>query len=326
MQTNTMRTIMLCLAAAMLFVGCEQAPGPGGEGDAASEYRFTMIIFDRPGNAFWAKVVAGVKETSALLGCDTDVQYANGDAARQNDIIETAIANGVDGIGVVLNYDDAYDENVKRAVDAGIGVIAFNIDDTQRGAGNARMAYIGQDMEEAGELIAARLVAEAGLEEGDHVLCPVEYPDAVYAIQRYAGVSRVLNKHGIGSEVLSTGATSVDDVLNKITQYLIGHKETDAICAMGQMPMEASPQAAKDAGLELPIAGFDLSTQIARDISEGRSIATVDQQPFYQGCLTLTQLYFHSKYGLHPCDINTGGSMVDASNVARVMDLADTVR
>jgi len=324
MRMRFMGLGVLCLGL-LLTPGCEKAPQPGGAADG-EQYRFTMIIFDRPGNAFWAKVVKGAEETAEILGVDADVQFANGDASRQNDIIETAIANGVDGLGVVLNYDDAYDESIQRAIDAGMAVIAFNIDDTQRGAGNARMAYIGQDMEEAGKMVAERLLAETELEAGDHVLCPVEYPDAVYAIQRYAGVRGVLEAHGIKSEVLNTGAASVEDVLNKVTQYLIGHKETDAICAMGQMPLEASPRAAADAGIDVPIVGFDLSTQIARDINEGRVIATVDQQPFYQGCLTLTQLYFHAKYGLHPCDINTGGAMVDKANVDRVIDLAATVR
>jgi simple sugar transport system substrate-binding protein len=232
----------------------------------------------------------------------------------------------VDGIGVVLNYDEAYDDNIRRAREAGIGVIAFNIDDTKRGEGSERMAYIGQDMEEAGRLIAARLVQEGGLSKGDFVACPVETPDAVYAIQRYAGVRSVLEEHGIDSEVIATGTLSLEDTLNKLTQFLIGHAETDAICAMGQMPMEASPQAAEDADMAIPIAGFDISKQIARNIQEGRSIATVDQQPFYQGLLTVTQLYYYSKYGLSPCDINTGGAMVDASNVEQVMTLADTVR
>ena len=99
-----------------------------------------------------------------------------------------------------------------------------------------------------------------------------------------------------------------------------------AICAMGQMPMEAAPQAAEDAGLKIPNAGFDISSQIAQNIKSGRSIATVDQQPFYQGLLTVLQLYYHRKYGLHPCDVNTGGATVDASNVEQVMELANTVR
>lgn len=324
MRRNRSLAATVAVAALLLLLGCEEVPDSTAA--PADGYRFTMIIYGSPGNAFWTKVVAGANEAAAKLDCSVDVQFAGGDVAKENDLIETAIANKVDGIGMVINYDDAYDANVARAIEQGIGVVAFNIDDTLRAKGNARMAYIGQDMEDAGAIIAARLVDEAGLKAGDFVLCPVETPDAVYAIQRYAGVRSVLEAHGILSEVLPTGTVSLEDTLNRMTQYLIGHQEADAICAMGQMPMEAAPQAAEDAGLEIPNAGFDISRQIARNIESGRSIATVDQQPFYQGFFTVAQLYYYRKYGLHPCDINTGGKMVDKDNVGFVLDLADTVR
>jgi simple sugar transport system substrate-binding protein len=95
---------------------------------------------------------------------------------------------------------------------------------------------------------------------------------------------------------------------------------------MGGMPMEVAPRASKDAGLDIPNAGFDLTKQIAQNILDGKSIATVDQQPFYQGYLCILQLYYNKQYGLAPCSINTGGSMVDQSNVKQVLPLADSVR
>jgi hypothetical protein len=42
--------------------------------------------------------------------------------------------------------------------------------------------------------------------------------------------------------------------------------------------------------------------------------------------MSVTELYYNRKYGLLPCDINTGGGVVDTSNVGRVVDLADSVR
>ncbi len=321
-----MKHISLVIAVVVLGVvgglltGCEEV------GREREHYRFTMVIYGSPGNPFWTKVVNGANEMADLLDVNLDVQYSGGDAGRQNDIIEVAISNNVDGIGLTINFDDAYDDVVQEAIDNGIPVIAFNIDDSQGAEGNARLAYVGQDMEEAGYLIAQRLIEEGNLEEGDFVVCPVESPEAVYAVQRYAGVRRALDEAGIRSTVLNTGALSLEDTLNRLTQFLLGHPETDAICAMGGMPMEIAPQASRDAGLDIPIAGFDLTRQIAEDIQEGRSLATVDQQPFYQGAFTIMQLYFNNRYGLLPCDINTGGAMVDQSNVDTVAELADTVR
>ncbi len=300
--------------------GKRAEPGSGGN------YRFTLVIYGTAGNPFFAKVVAGANEAAQKLGCSVDIQFADNDAARQNNILETAISNRVDGIAFSINQDDAYDAVIKRAVQSGVPVVAFNIDDTRRGKGNARMAYIGQDMEAAGYIIAKRLIADGKLEKGNKVVCPVEYPEAVYAVQRYAGASRAFKEIGIRSEVLNTGGISLEDTLNKLTQYLLGHKDTSAVLAMGGMPMEVTPQAIKDVGLNIPNAGFDITRRIAMNIISGKSIATVDQQPFYQGYMSITELYYNRKYGLLPCDINTGGGVVDTTNVSRVVDLADSVR
>ena len=319
------RALAIGLAAAFAVFavsGCSRKAAKG----KAENYRFTFIIYGTAGNPFWTKVVNGAKEASEKLGCSVDIQFADNDATKQNDIIETAISNKVDGIGMAINYDDAYDETVKKALDKGIAVVAFNIDDSKKAAGNARMAYVGQDMETAGFIITSRLIEEGGLKRGDSVVCPVEHPEAVYAVQRYAGARKAFGPAGIKSEVLNTGGLSLEDTLNKLTQYLLGHKDTDAVLAMGGMPMEVAPQAIDDAGLKIPVAGFDLTKQIAANIADGKSIATVDQQPFYQGFLTITQLYYNRKYGLHPCDVNTGGGVVDRTTAEQVIKFADSVR
>jgi simple sugar transport system substrate-binding protein len=181
-------------------------------------------------------------------------------------------------------------------------------------------------METAGYVVTKRLVVEGDLKRGDKVVCPVEHPEAVYAVQRYAGAKRAFAETGIQSEVLNTGGVSLEDTLNKLTQYLLGHKDTAAVLAMGGMPMEVTPQAIQDVGLKIPNAGFDITRRIAMNIKEGKTIATVDQQPFYQGFITITQLYYNRKDGLLPCDMNTGGGLVDRAGADRVVDLADSVR
>ena len=322
MRSHTLALIVALTIAACLFSGCSREK----RAVKGTNYKFTFIIYGTAGNPFWTKVVNGAKEAAETLCCTVDIQFADNDAVRVNDILETSIASKTDGIAVSLNYDDAYDKSVQNAIDAGIPVIAFNIDDSKRARGNARMAYIGQDMETAGYIIASRLIEEAKLKKGDYVACPVEHPEAVYAVQRYAGAKKAFDEVGIKSDVVNTGGLSLEDTLNKLTQHLLGHKDTDAVLAMGGMPMEVAPQAIKEAGLSMPNAGFDLTKQIAKNLLDGKSLATVDQQPFYQGYLTITQLYYDRKYGLHPCDVNTGGGVVDKSTAKRIMDLADTVR
>ena len=313
--------MMIGMSGMVLAGGASEAPRT-----ATDTYRFTMVIYGTTGNPFWAKVVAGAAETAELLGVNLDIQYADDDAERQINILETAITNRVDGIGIIINYDDAYNRVVQRAIDAGIPVIAYNIDHSQGAAGNARMAFIGQDFQVAGYLITRRLIEEGGIRRGQHVVAPVEHPGAVYAQQRYAGVKRALDEIGATSEVLDTGGVSLEDTLDRLTQYLLGKPETAAVLAMGGMPMEMAPQAIQDAGLRIPNAGFDITKRIVTNILEGKSIATVDQQPDLQGANTVMQLYLNNKYGLLPVDINTGGAIIDRNNAQIVLDLADTVR
>jgi ABC-type sugar transport system substrate-binding protein len=45
-------------------------------------------------------------------GVDMDIQYGNSDPVTQNNLIETAIANQVDGIAVMIQDDSAFDETI----------------------------------------------------------------------------------------------------------------------------------------------------------------------------------------------------------------------
>ena len=323
------KRVAVLAVCVVLLLSMATAVFAGGQAErpvATEDYRFTMVIYGTTGNPFWAKVVAGATETADVLGVNLDIQYADDDAERQINILETAITNQVDGIGIIINYDDAYNRVVQRAIDSGIPVIAYNIDHSLGYEGNARMAFIGQDFQVAGYLITRRLIEEAGIGRGDHVVAPVEHPGAVYAQQRYAGVRRALDEVGATSEVLDTGGVSLEDTLDRLTQYLLGRRDTAAVLAMGGMPMEMAPQAIRDAGLDIPNAGFDISARIVTNILEGRSLATVDQQPYLQGANTVMQLYLNNKYGLLPVDINTGGAIIDQTNAQIVLELADTVR
>jgi len=326
MMSKKWSSLLIVLVMMLMLVSTAFAGGAKENAEAGESYNFTMIIYGTSGNPFWAKVVSGAKETAAAIGVSVDFQYADNEPEKQNNIIETAIANKVNGIGMIINLDDAYDKTVKAAMDAGIPVVAYNIDDSKGPEGNSRMAFIGQDFKTAGYLITKRLIKKYGINSSDHVVCPVEHPEAVYAEMRFAGVKRALDEVGASYEVLDTAAVSLEDTLNKLTQYLVGHPETDAILAMGGMPMEMAPQAAEEAGMDIPNAGFDITKTIINNILEGKSLATVDQQPYYQGAYTVMQLYLNNKYGLLPCDINTGGAIIDKGNAAVVLEFADTVR
>ena len=95
-----------------------------------------------PSVQFFNPVVKGAQD-APQFGVDLDVQYANNDPVRQNDLIESATVSGVDGIAVAISSSDACDASICAAVKAGIIVIGFNNDDLDGAKGNCRQAYVG---------------------------------------------------------------------------------------------------------------------------------------------------------------------------------------
>lgn len=107
----------------------------------AADVKATMIIYLDPSVQFFNPVVKGAQDAAAQFGVDLDVQYANNDPVRQNDLIESATVSGVDGIAVAISSSDAFDESICAAVKAGIIVIGFNNDDLDGAKGNCRQAW-----------------------------------------------------------------------------------------------------------------------------------------------------------------------------------------
>ena len=87
-----------------------------------------------------------------------------------------------------------------------------------------------------------------------------------------------------------------------------------------------APQAIAEAGMDIPNAGFDLNPVITENISNGKTFATLDQRPYYQGYWTVMQLYHYKVHGIQPVDIPCGAAIVDASNVAAAMEWSGIYR
>ena len=277
----------------------------------------TLVIWTAEDVEFFVPAVNGANDAAAQQGITLDIQYGDADTAVQNNIIETAIANEVDGLAVTIWNDEAFDEVVCKAMEAGIPVVAYNIDDSEGAAGTCRLAYIGQDFIATGYTIGKRMIDDHGIGEGDLVFTPVEFPEAVYAVKRHEGVAKAMAEVGAKTELLGTG-TDHSEALNIMTQYLIGHPETKAIVGLGSTPTSVAVKAANEAGLDIPTGGFDVTSDILDAIKDGTMTATVDQQPYSQGYFSVTQLALQAKYGHSPSDMDTGGvGLIDKNNVGK---------
>ncbi|MEL7344291.1 MAG: substrate-binding domain-containing protein [Pseudomonadota bacterium] len=313
------------IKAGVLALGAS-ALALGASAKEFADMKFTIIFYTDASVEFWNPAIKGANDAAEQLGVDIDIQYGDSNPEKQNNIIQAAIANEVDGIGLGIFNSDAFVESICQAEEAGITVIAFNVDNLGGADASCRSAYVGQDDQAAGAKVAARLVEEFGLTAGDKVLAPVELPEATYAVKRSTGVKSVLEPLGIEVDVIRS-TTNPGEAQTIIAQYLLANPDTKAVVGLGQTPTNAAPPAMAELGMELPLVGFDLSPQIADAIASGALTATVDQQPYSQGYFTVTQLALAKRYGLAPSNFDTSGTgLVDASNVDAAVEFMGITR
>ena len=321
------RQAVLAAGAAGLALTFAAQPSAAGPEDHET-LRVTVILDCCPGNVFWEPLIHGAEEAGRLFNVDVDIQNQEGDPERQVNLIETAITNRQHGVVPMIAVEDTATAVIQKAMDNGVRVIIANMDDPDGTGpgGTVRMAYVGQDLEMSGYLIGRRMVAEHGLKSGDHCVTPVEFPEDVYAQERYAGVKRALDESGVSSEAIGTGGV-VEENQNTVAEYLVSHPETDCAIGLGNAPTSVLPQAAEDAGMEgLPNGGFDINPRVMDNINSGLTTATMDQQAFWQGFLPVMFIAYNVRYGLMPGDVDTGMGIVDKTNAAIATEWAGTYR
>ena len=111
-------------------------------------------------NPFFTPTQYGIADACKLLGCTYQwTGSENSDVSQMVNAMNSAIASKADGIAVSLIDLHAFNAPTEKALEAGIPVVAYNAD----AVGNARLAYIGQDLKLAGEKMGERIVAAVPL-------------------------------------------------------------------------------------------------------------------------------------------------------------------
>jgi simple sugar transport system substrate-binding protein len=327
---------VLCAAFIVVLAACGGGSPTGststGSGSGSlsggtdiSGKSFLFEIQSTPSDSFFVPVVNGAKAAAAIAGVKLQVQYASGDDTTEVNQINTAIASGVSGIAVSIP-DAGLNKVLCNARSKGIAVVAFNIDGATPQGANCVQSFVGQDFVQSGELIAQHMIQLGQIKPGAHVFCPVESPNQVYAVQRYAGVKQALSAIGATCDELGTG-NDYGPAKATMVSYLLGHRNTTAIIGLGHAPLDQAPAAIKQVGMNIPIGGFDITSDILSAIKSGTITATVDQQPYIQGYQSVMELALYLKYGLAPANINTSnGALIDKNNVDQVVSLVGNYR
>ena len=317
--------LLVLLAAAtattLVLAGCTDKGQDGGGSNATGDQaggteKVAVITHASAGDSFWDVVKNGAEQAGKDLGVTVTYQ-ADGDPAKQADLINAAVASKVSGLVVSMANPDALAEPIKKAVAAGIPVITVNSGQAQSAAVGA-LAHVGQDESVAGEGAGGKF-KDAGVK---HLLCVVHEAANVGLEQRCAGAR---DKLGGTVDNLQVDINNVAEAQNTIASKLQQDKTIDGVLALNPAVGMAAVDAVQKAGSSAKVGTFDLSADVVDAVVGGKIIFAVDQQQYVQGYLPIVMLHLYltnanTLGGGLP--VYTGPGYVTKDNAAKVKDLA----
>jgi simple sugar transport system substrate-binding protein len=316
-RRGMMHGVSVASAAAALgaIAGTAQA-AEAGPFPSHPAWRFVFVNHVTT-NPFFVPTQYGIHDACALLGCTyqwTGSEISN--AAEMVNAMNTAIASKADGIAVCLVDPKAFNAPTDRALKAGIPVFSYNAD-VPPSAGNNRLAYIGQDLYQAGYLEGERI---SRLIESGPVALMIATPGQLNIQPRLDGARDAIKKFNpkIETSEVATGPTTNEE-LSAMRAYYIGHKNVK-----GMFTVDGSNWVLGEVMKQFDLrkkgiiaGGFDLIPKTLTAIDEGNLDFTIDQQPYLQGFYTVMELFMYKASGglVGAADIDTGLSFITKANV-----------
>ncbi len=152
---RTFAALVTSVALVPTLGAAQTAPAPF---DNPGEVNIALVRYLSTGDFFQA-YLSGVEKQSAALGVNLQVFDSRQDAALQADMVDQAIALGVDGIIIQHGLTESMKEAAQRAVDAGIKVVAFDVN-----VENAAIPQVEQSDAALAQLALDQAIADHGAE------------------------------------------------------------------------------------------------------------------------------------------------------------------
>ncbi len=240
----------------------------------------------------------------------------NTQGSTQVKIIEDLMSKKVDGIAISVNEPKSVESIIKKAIASGIKVLTFDSDSAKSG----RSMYIGTSNGAAGETMGESM-AKAIDGKGEVAIVTGQL-GAANLNERIAGIKKALAKYPDIKIVATEGteddlakAVSVDEAL------LRGHPNLKGIFGVSQVggPSVAKVMATKEFGAKkdaVKVFAFDDLPDTVKGVKEGFIQGIMVQRPVTMGKLAVDHLVAQiDGKEANPADIDTGVTVVDASNL-----------
>jgi simple sugar transport system substrate-binding protein len=249
-------------------------------------------------------------------GAEDAYQWTGSENSNVNEMVNamnSAVTGGADGIAVALIDAKAFNQPTDAALKAKIPVVSYNADAT----GNARLAYIGQDLFLSGQEMGKRI---AQLVPSGDVALFIATPGSANIQPRIDGAKDSLkSKPSIKTHTIATGA-AVPAELSTIDSYASGHPETKGYFAVDAGSTQSVAQTVQKHNLRakgVKAGGYDLTPITQKLLAAGEIDFTIDQQPYLQGFFPIVELYLYAVSGTLTgiADVNTGLKFLDKTTI-----------
>jgi simple sugar transport system substrate-binding protein len=290
----------------------------GNSGDVFGSHPSYKFVFVNhvTTNPFFTPTQYGAADACKMLGCSYQwTGSENSNVSQMVDALNSAVTGGADGIAVALIDLHAFNAPVEAAIKAGIPVVAYNAD----APGNARLAYIGQDLKKAGEEMGVRIVEAVGSGE---VGLFIATPGSANLQPRIEGAEKAIKDSGkaITTKSIATGAAVAQEE-PAIEAWYQSHKSAKGMYAVDGGSTESLAKVMQKLGLaskSVKAGGFDLTEQTQKLLKEGNIEFTIDQQPYLQGFLPVLELFLYKVSGTltGPAEVDTGLKFLNKETVA----------
>lgn len=295
---------------------------------AVSHAADIAVISGSAEDAFFNPIKRGVDDAASLIkahgGKVTYMTVPNYDNFGPDlvGLINTAIAQNVQGIAIPVWVPDAQIPALKDAAKKGIKIMLYN---TRTAGPDDQIAinYFGTDEKVAG-VAGGQYLAKNGAK---NVLCVIHVPGAVNLETRCNGVEEGAKAGGAKIARLPLPASiqsNMAAVTEAVKASLLKDPTIDAVITLNAQVSDAAAMAIEQAGSgdKVKLATFDMSTSVLDRIKSGKQAMAIDQQPYLQSFLATTLLANEIDYGMviptNP--VLTGPAIVDSSNIAAALN------
>jgi ribose transport system substrate-binding protein len=317
----------LGIALAVLFAaagtGCKHGSA-SDTGDAGAARLRIAVVPKGTTHEFWKSVHAGAVKAARELGVDVVWKGAlrEDDLKGQIDVVQSFVAQGVNGIVVAPLSDKGLVGSVKAAAAAGVPVVVFD----SNLASDDQVSFVATDNEAAGKMAAGALAARIGGggagAPGRVVVLRYQEGSASTSLREKGFLDAAAETPGlkIASSMQYGGATT--ESAENASESLLAAQRADSGGVQGVFAPNESTTfgmllALRKLGLagKVHLVGFDASEKLVAAVRSGDIDALVVQRPFEMGYLSVKTMVAHL-HGL-PVErrIDTGSTLVRRDNL-----------